>query len=473
MEKLFSSLDVFGFSYTIKTNGKDKFKTLVGACLTLLVLAIAINLTFLFGADFLYMRNPIVLDTDIIHDEAQEIYPTTKTHPFMIRYEAKSTYNQLDAARIYIDYQDWRFNKEKGISHRKCFALEIKTNCAETELKNDPQWSEEVLSNWFCVDFEKVRQQCAEQMKDPNYEPFIGGYIGDERIGYIQMGVANSEMDNKGNRTFQAKIDDVKKLGGFQVDVRYPKFYLRKEERFNALTTRTEIERFNLLPQSYLFEYRYMKQVRLDDDIGWIQEEVETTHSLDIHKVVPQYYTNMLDKEGWVNFYSVIFTLNRNERVHKRRFMKLSDLISRVAGSMSPIILCISFIATLYNKFCSEYELVQTLFDKTGISKNDTQTNTMIEESKAEESRVKKVHAKETIQLSFFSYYFITCRQSTTLLRNREFFKMGIEYIEEKIDVRSIIDLYEKFTKLCELTLSGEQQEEMIRNRKTMLININ
>ena len=473
MANAFKTLDMFGVTYAFKTQGQDKYRTSIGACFTLVVLAIASIFIFVYGTDFFYSTNPSVLDDDFVHEEAQEIYPTLATHPFMITVRRNDNYDLTGLPiRLNVVYRDWKRNKKTGASEANCIVRSAKTKCSNTVLKIDPEFSKEVLENWWCLDFEKVKQKCAEKTKDPNYEPYIGGTSGDDRIGQVLLDISNNERDDDGNLLYQGKLADIKELGSFVVQIRYPKFYLRKEEKYNALTTKSELEGFSLQPQSFRFEYRYMKQVRLDDDTGWINENIETSRSIDLDKVVPQYYTNLLDKETNVSFYTTSFWLNRNEKVYKRRFMKLSEVISRVAGTMSPIIVIFSVVISIYNRFFSDYELIQEMFDNfLKPAKTETQLNTIVNESKSEEQPVKVEELKEIPELSFFSYYFWVCRQRTSLLRSREFFKRAREYKTEKLDVKSLLDHYEKFQKLSEMTLTNEQLEELVRGRKTIIFN--
>ena len=466
----FSSLDIFGVSYTLKANGKDAYQSIFGACLTIFVLAIATQLTYLYGTDFFFMKNPTVLDSDVVHSEMQEIFPTTATHPFMMRILRNDKFNPTDVPiQINGGYYDLRLNTKTGVQERKCVVFGVTTNCAETVLKTQTRFTNEKLENWVCLDFEKVRKRCAEITKEPDYKPFIGGFSNDRKMGLIKLFAANSFLDNEGKILYNGKLAEVKNLGQFLVDIRYPKFYLRKEDRFEALTTTTEVERFNLMPQSFRLDYRFMKQVRLDDDTGWIQEEIVTTHSIDMDKITPQYYTNLLDKEIQIGFYESQFLLNQNEKVHKRRFMKLSEVISRVAGSMSPIIVYISFLAVFYNRFYNDLELIKALFETNSKRKDKAQVNTIVDASNVEGSKIAVAPSKEEVQLSFFAYYFLVCRQSSSSLRSREIFKIAREFIAEKMDVRWIVEFNEKFSKLCQMTLTNEQQEALVTNKRTIL----
>ena len=54
---------------------------------------------------------------------------------------------------VYYDYRE----EVKGKRELKCRVYEIKSNCALTELKDDPQYDLEDLKNWFCIDFKKIQ----------------------------------------------------------------------------------------------------------------------------------------------------------------------------------------------------------------------------------------------------------------------------------------------------------------------------
>ena len=474
MVKIFKSCDIFGVSYALKTNGQEKYKSNFGACLSFAVVLIALQLTYIYGMDFFFKKNPNVLDSDVIHDSMQEIFPTTEQYPFMIRYMKDSLPNPPNMPiRINMQYLDFRTNKENNVKELYCRVREVKTNCAETPLKGDTRFAEENLNDWFCFDFEKVRKTCAEMTNNPKYKPYIGGYVQDDRLGYIQLSLSNSERNNKGELVYQSKLNEVKKLDAFMLDIRYPKFYLRKEEVKDALMTTTEVERFNLRANSFRFEYRYMKKVTLHDDVGWISESIETTNSIDLDNISPQYYTNTLEKEGWINFFDSIFLINRNEKVYKRRFMNLSDVISRVAGSLSPIIICFRFLVEFYNVFVRDHELIESLFDPIDfLAKPEERIKYVNKDSRMEESRIDLETPKEEIKIGFITYYFgFIFRKNPILTKSKEFFATARGIMERKMDVRSILEFNEKFEKLCQLILTDEQKNEVKRASRTSVIN--
>ena len=154
--------------------------------------------------------------------------------------------------------------------------------------------------------------------------------------------------------------------------------------------------------------------------------------------------------------------------------MKLPTVISQVAGTINPIILIFALCISSYNRFCSDYQLIEEMFDTIWKPfKVEVSVNSIVEESKGNKSAVKmKVH-KEATQLSFFSYYFKVCGQTGDMLRSREFFRLAREFIAVKLDVRTIIDFYEKFDKLSEMTMSDEQLDELVRKRKTVIVTSN
>ena len=367
---------------------------------------------------------------------------------------------------VYYDYRE----EVKGKRELKCRVYEIKSNCALTELKDDPQYDLEDLKNWFCIDFKKIQQQCAVITKEPNYRPYIGGYLGDTKWGYVQMIASNSEHDNDFKVIYQGTLSEVKELDSFFIDLRYPKFYLKKNQFENALSTRFEIERHNLYPYSRRFDSRFMKQVSLHDDIGWVQEQIETKRSIELDKILSQPFTNSLDKEGLIGFYNTIFYLGRNEKEFNRRFMKLSDIFAQVAGIMKPIMIAIVFFMTFYNSFERDSYLIRNLFDRIdySLSKNDTKIDVLVVAAKVEDSKIEEVKKKE-VTLGFFNYYFCTFRQSVDEVVNMAFFKNARQYISKKIDVQELFKFYEKFEKLIEITLNEEQLLELNQERRTKI----
>ena len=475
MMNLLKAIDNFGIVYNLKTLGNEKFKSLTGACLTIATLALTTYLTFIFGQNFYYKINPTVLETDIEHESSQEIVPTTATHPFMMRIEKETNvFNPPDfPVRLNLDYFHWE-RDDKNKEERKCFASEIKVNCAETELKDSPLYTIEEFSTFWCIDFKKVQEQCAEQTKDPNYKPFIGGDTSTKRYGYVRMQATNAEWNNTGN-IYQAKLAEVKKIEKpFYVDLRYPKFYLKKDQFANALTTRTYTERHQCYTHMFRADIRHLKQVSLKDDIGWLNEKIDKSSSLDNDTMITQQWTNLLDKEGFIGFYGTIFYLGKNERVVNRRFMKLPDVFAQVAGTMKPIMINFMFFMTLYNLFQRDKLLVDQLFEQAEDKKQSkVQVDTFVGESKVEESTVNIKKPKKIVTPGFFVYYSLICHKNSESLNGKKFYDAAKDYIERKMDVRALFELHERFNNLIELTLTEEQKEDITKTRTTKLALIN
>ena len=53
----FTNLDLFGIVFSFTTFGNEKFRSIFGACLTVLCIIMTLTISFLFGLDFLLQVN--------------------------------------------------------------------------------------------------------------------------------------------------------------------------------------------------------------------------------------------------------------------------------------------------------------------------------------------------------------------------------------------------------------------------------
>ncbi len=78
----FKKIDIFGISFNFSTFGKEKFKTNIGSLITILTLIIIGVFTFLFGQNFYYRQNPIVLNQIVQRENYSDLINITSKKIF-------------------------------------------------------------------------------------------------------------------------------------------------------------------------------------------------------------------------------------------------------------------------------------------------------------------------------------------------------------------------------------------------------
>ena len=477
MLRILNSIDMFGIAYNIKTLGRDKYTSPLGGCLTIVALIVITGISFLFGTDFYFKKNPRVREEDVVHETMQEMKIDEYNHPFMIRMGAPSGFdgktidysNSQNPFKPMARYNDIKMNDKKKYD-RVCNVPDAVINCSETALKGDLRFTNFDLTQWSCLDYAKIIKVCSEAT-GTKYEPYIGGVNGDEHRADIYLAYTNFEYGPNFEMKNISSSEALRQVYQIVVEVIFPKFHFNSGKATDALTTKVEKQMFAMAPTSMRFEYKYLKKVRLDDDFGWLTEEIDSTYSLDLDATTTNYDSNDLSKEGLKFFYSCYFFLNRNEKVFNRVFMRLQDVAAQISSFVKAFLSCVVLLYYAIIVHRRYQAIITDIFDIKEVSDLDkAAVSQPVVEGTIVDSVVgdSKVHvgAKKVGQLGFCSYFFGCGLESGVRRNSISFFKEARRFIDERLDVSAILHIYERIERLAELTLSDEEARELSLKRK-------
>ena len=464
--QLLSKLDMFGVSYTLKTQGREKFTTVLGGVLTLLTIFVITAISLLFGTDFYMKKNPKFLENNKVHEEQQTLLLDEKIHPFMIKINNPTGFygkfieypEGQNPLKPMIRYGDYKY--EKGKSQPICSIANAAIKCSETLLKGDTRFEKDDLSQWYCLDYAKVKGVCREKSKDPSYQPQLSGYVGDSRMTNIFVSVANFEYDQDWNKLNISPAEPVRQIFEFTLNIRFPKYYFNSEKLESALVTKIEQQSYAVSPTSARLEYKFLKKVLLVDDMGWVLESLRSAHSVDLDWTQSMYYNNDLTQEGIKFFYSTYFNLNANEKVFKRVYMRIQDVGAQVSGFAKVFISSATLVYVVFAVYRRDQLLIRSAFDvdESKVEKKaESQpiANNTIVGSSSGDTKVEVANTAVRM-IGFFQFYMRCCRKTSESERSAEFFKLARQYIDQRLDVTTILTLHEKVERLAQLSLSEE-----------------
>lgn len=466
MLKLLNALDMFGVSYTFKTRGNEKFTTAVGGVLSITTFCVITTISLLFGTDFYLRQNPKFLENNKTHEKQQVLFLEEVTHPFMIKigkpvgfdgmsFEFPEGQNPL---KTIIRYED--IKSVKGKFEKICDVPKAGIRCSETILKNDTRFENDDLSQWYCLDHTKIKRVCREKTKDPTYQPKLSGVFGDTRMTQLFIAISNHDYDDDGFAVNVSPSEPLTKIFEFAVDIRYPKYYFNSELVDNSLLTNVENQRYFISPTALRWENNFLKQVTLNDDLGWILESISSSNSVDLDKTDVMYYVNDLSKDEIKGFYGTYFLLNANEKVFKRVFMRIQDVGAQIGGFAKVFISSVTIVYFTFVRYKRDQLLIQSTFDldsayvQKQISNKSVSNNTIVN---CHVSNSKMIVPEKTVQMiGFFEYYMRCCRNTSEGTKNTDFFNQARAYINKRLDLTSILILQENVERLAKLTLSEE-----------------
>ena len=167
--RILNSIDMFGISYNIKTLGRDKYTSPLGGCLTIVALIVITGISFIFGTDFYFKKNPKVREEDVVHETMQEMKIDEFDHPFMIRMGSEDGFdgkpivysNNQNPFKLVARYEEVKLNERKTYD-KVCSVSDAVINCSETSLNGNLRFTKLVLSEWFCLDYAKLLKVCSE-----------------------------------------------------------------------------------------------------------------------------------------------------------------------------------------------------------------------------------------------------------------------------------------------------------------------
>ena len=87
MKFILQSIDQFGIPFQLRTLKKDKFKTALGGCLSLLCIFLVAFISIFFGNDFYNKTNPNVVSSEKVYKTTNKVDIMKSTIEFMFRVE--------------------------------------------------------------------------------------------------------------------------------------------------------------------------------------------------------------------------------------------------------------------------------------------------------------------------------------------------------------------------------------------------
>ena len=203
-------------------------------------------------------------------------------------------------------------------------------------------------------------------------------------------------------------------------------------------------------------------------------ESLRSFHSIDLDSTQTMYYNNDLTKEGIKGFYGTYFYLNTNEKVFKRVFMRIQDVGAQVSGFAKVFVSFTTMVYLVFAHYKRDQLLIRSAFDvdnsdlKKNVENQLVAINTIVDLSLGDS---KVTDTKTTVQMiGFFEFYMRSCRNTSEDQRSAKFFKLARQYIDQRLDVTTILTLDEKVDRLAHLMLNEEDLKVLNCNQMTKAV---
>ena len=196
----------------------------------------------------------------------------------------------------------------------------------------------------------------------------------------------------------------------------------------------------------------------------WMLKLVKESEGLTPDEVQP--FNTLLDWSTTKtnNFFVKFFFMSKKEEIGTRHFMKIQELGAIVGGLFKLVVTNCLFFSHIYGSFYLVLFYVTNLFGeikKTDIEIKPTDLSANVNNYTAESVMVKAGVSIYRVKLNIFSYYFRCCQKNMEKTEAIKAFKAVEQYVNERLDVKYLIEHFERFDSLCQMVLSEDQKEAL------------
>ena len=475
MVSFLKNLDMFGVSFSFNTFGQEKFKTKLGASMTCICLCIMGVFVYFFGTDFFHKENPNVIPNFLVHLETKKVPLKNEDLAFMFRLEDKYT-NPINMSNspYKLSGQYFHFRKNtKGVSEVMCVVSgpTIVKKCSKTKATLNPELRKVKLDEWFCWDMEAIKTQCRVQLKDkePQYEPFLGGYMDEDELTALRYDVMNHEWDFAKNQPVNIVPDEeYTKVEWPSINVRYPAVSYDANSPDKPIITYYDAVYKVVSTNNYTRIFHFMSLVTNIDDSGWVFPNRTTTQTLELDTNDSESVAQQPTPNGAREFYLGFFMNVKKEKLYRRNFMKLQQLAALVGGMAKSVFYVFAFYTMLKAIIERDKELRRRFYKvKHDIKRIESELSLQPQASKVN-TIVKNDESNPTDyqRLGWRDYLLSFCRKSEVEKANARIIELMNKHMYEKFDVAYLVKHFEEFSLIKQMLCTEEQKELLEADKK-------
>lgn len=344
------NFDLFGQKLNFYMDQEMKFKTKIGSILTILSYILIVVISFLFGEDFYFKKNPKVFTENILTDQYTKVRINPSNFIFTIRIEDGDGNSIPDIDKYFkinIIYKNFTLNKNiNSFESNHKYLNNVK--CNDTLVPSQKFSQNKNLSEWQCIDF-------PEEGFD-----FGGSWSGDY-VQYMTIHITNQNNksnvdDTDDNFSYINNTEVIKyyKSNNLYISMYYQMFYFTP----NNITNPTNIMYNNyyvsigqLINKSDRINF---KSYYLEDDIGWILSTKNNSEIIGFSSKEIDY--DLMNEQDLISlkenfYYNLSFYYSSNYEKNHRAFMKFQELAALVGGFLKIILFIAKIVLNDYTIF--------------------------------------------------------------------------------------------------------------------------
>ncbi len=361
MNECLKKIDIFGMTFSFTTLGHEKFKSSVGAFITIICLGIIGVFSFIFGRNFYYRENPSVLNQKVVPQNYTDLFELNKKNLFVAFRITQQGFNADIDGMLWptIEY----VNFDNANNNMKALSMPKIVPCSDPKVFDEDFAYSFKADLWWCPDWSSVPRK-------PNETLLFGGGWDAPEVAYFAFSINTCENRVFLNGTKCADKDALKRslATGLYIDVAQPENNF-SPDNYDKPLKRTFKSNFYKMDYTIRKTDRiYIEETTLNDDRGWIFEDVVPTKMYSVGDRGNDF--SFFDDNAWgvhgrsANLYNMAVYMTKPYTKLKRTYMKIQDVGAILGGFLKFILLFANIISNFFSKHLRNENLYNVLFDK-------------------------------------------------------------------------------------------------------------
>ena len=475
---------MFGLKFELLKDGQKILKTRTGAKFTFLYFIIILGMFFFFGIDLYLRKNPKVSVNNIVSDDYENLYLNNSNATLAFRIEningqfydnntILQGFNLTIQSLKLNSLGQWLLLNETPVQLIMC-----------TDLSNIDEIQENYnrdLTSWYCIDFDDIK--------------YLGGNWDGNFIRFLQIDVLQCTNSTFNNNSC-APLDIIKTEINNDVthnQLFFSYLFMRGIAKVSNVSYPIATTLSNIYDSLDVRvtkrKYQTYKQIQLDSDNGWIFPQIDKSIVYCIDNEISDFVLKDAENNNLLHRMTIYFGKNKDS--YSRSFMKIQEVIAQIGGFSKflniLLIMIYEKIGSLikYKKIMKKIRLSNSqilpnnpihISIKEDLQKdvynNVNKSNISNEKQKNEENfssiqkRIELLDLKKLfsfndelkISISFQLYLKSLCMKMNDSQKTIiDDFNKNKEYLENILDVVTIVKFYKEFQFLKEIILNENQ----------------
>ena len=436
MAQILKKFDLFGIKHNPKIDSKENYQTCYGLFFTIVFVSIAIFVTYLFSRDFIEKTNPKVLYSDVFSKDLK-IFEIDNSNFFL----AWTTLTDSGAALKedetfqypYISYvqlgniKDDLYYNEYIIAPKPCKEV----------LSADKYKSNNIFELSQCFDLKAVKEQLGKEVT------FYGNFDSVKNaFFYFEFSNCKYNME-RSEFEHCLSLDEILKRNNKNMffSLIFPKVDVEINNYEEPISNGLADVMFSVSPFSKIYERMTFTNLVLEDDTGWINENIDRKEFITFKANKTNFGVNLpenFNNNKKVVFYQFDMLFSMSETHYKRIYVKIQEIAANLGGILKVFLFFFHIVSRFFTSVDFDNYLISRFSKKIKINQN--RNNSSVEELRAGTFKVDEDEVK--LKGIFYGRFY----------KRDEFreYNNTLNTIKKKIDVLSLIDSMFELDKLIQ-----------------------